>query len=139
MPKDDLCTENDIDLLRMFLISVFILKIALKLYNFLLGSGFESIPLFLLDTLIEKQLVVEIEVAFRHDLEQRFAIKVDVGVLLVGLVVDVWVRETKSPAMYPLDMMRPLHSFPAIVLTPWIRMMSPHLIVYCSYDIQDIS
>lgn len=36
-------------------------------------------------------------------------------------------------------MMSPLHSLPGMVLTPWIRMMSPHLMVYCSSDMQDIS
>jgi len=82
---------------------------------------------------------MQIEVAFGHDLEERLAVEVDIFVLLVGLIVDVGVGESRWVRMYPLDMMSPLKPFSGIVLTPWILIISPHLIVYCSYDMQDIS
>jgi hypothetical protein len=76
-------------------VSVLIFEIADELDDLLLGPLLEGIALLLLDGFVEKQLVVQIEVAFGHDLEERLAVEVDVLVLLVGLVVDVGVCETK--------------------------------------------
>ncbi len=79
----------------MVFVSVLIFEIADELDDLLLGPLLEGIALLLLDGFVEKQLVVQIEVAFGHDLEERLAVEVDVLVLLVGLVVDVGVCETK--------------------------------------------
>ena len=138
MAKDYLWSELNVDFIRVVLVSVFILQIAHELHDLLLRPFFERVTLFILQVLVEK-LVMEIEVAFGKDLKERFAIEVYVLVLLVGLVVDVGICEAELWRRYPLDMISPLHSLPAIVLTPWILMMSPHFIVYCSYDMQDIS
>ena len=101
----------------MVLVSVFILQIAHELHDLLLRPFFERVTLFILQVLVEK-LVMEIEVAFGQDLKERFAIEVYVLVLLVGLVVDVGICEAELWRRYPLDMISPLHSLPAIVLTP---------------------
>ena len=138
MAKDYLWSELNVDFIRVVLVSVFILQIAHELHDLLLRPFFERVTLFILQVLVKK-LVMEIEVAFGKDLKERFAIEVYVLVLLVGLVVDVGICEAELWRRYPLDMISPLHSLPAIVLTPWILMMSPHFIVYCSYDMQDIS
>lgn len=78
---------------------------------------------------------MEVEVAFGEDLEERLAVEVDLVVVLVGLVVDIGVGETACRRRYPLEMMSPLAYLSRTVLTPWMRMMSPHFIV-CYYDIR---
>jgi len=52
---------------------------------------------------------MQIKVAFGYDLEERFSIKIDVFILLIGLIVDIWICETEWLNAYPLEMMRPLH------------------------------
>jgi hypothetical protein len=89
-----------------------------------------------LEVLVVEELVVQVEVALGQDLEERLAVEVDLVVVLVGLVVDVRVRKTASPAKYPFEIIRPFASLSRTVLTPWIRMMSPHFIVSCYYDIR---
>lgn len=90
----------------------------------------------LLEVLIVEQLVVEVEVALGKHLEERLSVKVDLVVVLVGLIVDVGIGEAEWDWKYPLEMMRPLAYLSRLVLTPWILMMSPHLMVYCYYDIR---
>ena len=90
----------------------------------------------LLEVLIVQQLIVEVKVALGQHLEETLAIKVNLVVVLVGLIVDIGICETKWQWWYPLDMMRPLAYLSWVVLTPWILMMSPHLMVYCYYDIR---
>ena len=89
-----------------------------------------------LQILIVLQLVVKVEVALGQYLEKRLAVEVDLVVVLVGLVVDIRVSESAWCVAYPLEMMSPLASLSRTVLTPWIRTMSPHFIVYCYYDIR---
>lgn len=79
---------------------------------------------------------MEVEVALGQHLEEGLAIKVDLVVVLIVLVVDIGICETKWAGKYPLEMMRPLAYLSRFVLTPWILMMSPHLMVYCYYDIR---
>ncbi len=61
---------------------------------------------------------MEVEVALGNDLEQRFAIKIDLVVLRVGLIVDVRVSESEWTSLYPFEMMSPLAYLPGTVLTP---------------------
>jgi hypothetical protein len=90
----------------------------------------------LLEVLVIHELIVEVEVALGEDLEERLAVEVDFIVVLVGLVVDVGVGETGLGRVYPLEMIRPFAYLSRMVLTPWIRMISPHLMVYCYSDIR---
>jgi hypothetical protein len=90
----------------------------------------------LLQILIVLQLIVKVEVALGQYLEKRLAVEVDLVVVLIGLVVDIGVGEAALYVLYPLEMMSPLASLSRTVLTPWIRTMSPHFIVYCYYDIR---
>lgn len=46
-----------------------------------------------LEVLIVEKLVVEVEVTFGQNLEERLAVEVDLVVVLVGLVVDIGVGE----------------------------------------------
>jgi hypothetical protein len=79
---------------------------------------------------------VEVEVALRKYLEEGLTIEIDLVVFFVVLVVYVWIGKAKYNRKYPLEMMRPFASLSRIVLTPCIRMMSPHLMVYCYSDIR---
>jgi hypothetical protein len=71
---------------------------------------------------------MEIEVAFRNDLEERFSVEVDFVVVAIGLIVDIRIGESRSKERYPLEMIRPFISLSRIVLTPCRRRMSPHFI-----------
>ena len=61
--------------------------------NLLLAPLSECGFFFFFDLFIEKQLVVEVEVAFGDDLEERLSVEVDFVVVVIGLVVDVGICE----------------------------------------------
>lgn len=84
-----------VDFIWMLPILVLVDEVANKLGDFFLRTFFECVSLLLFDCVVVEQLIVEIEVAFGYDLEERFSIEVDVFILLVGLVVDVGICETE--------------------------------------------
>lgn len=128
MSEDGFCAVYDVDSFGMLLVLVFAFEIVIEHGDFILGSFAEIGFLFFLDLFIEEQLVVEVEITLWDDLEEGFAVKVDLVVLFKGLIVDVGVSESASEANYPFEMMRPFASLPGTVLTPWRRMISPHFI-----------
>ena len=77
---------------------------------------------------------MDVEVGVRYDLEKRLSVKVDVVEVTVLLVVDVRVSESALEGTYPLEMIRPLDFYCSCLLrfTPWMRIRSPHLSVFCS-------
>jgi hypothetical protein len=94
-----------------------------------MGSG-------VLEVLVVEELVVQVEVALGQHLEEGLAVEVDLVVVFEGLVVYVRIGEAEFMGTYPLEMMSPFASLSRLVLTPWILMMSPHLMVSCYYDIR---
>lgn len=112
------CAVCDINYFWMLLILVLRFEIAIELSNLFFGAFSEIGFFLLLDLLVEEQLVVEIEVTLGNYLEERFAVEIDLVVVRVGLVVDIWVGESACTNMYPFEIISPLSSLPGTVLTP---------------------
>ena len=79
------------------------------------------------------ELIMDIEVGLWHDLEERLSVEIDVVEFWVLLIVDIGVCETSWGDGYALEMISPLEFDCSCLLrfTPWIRMISPHLSVFC--------
>ena len=95
MLEDNFCTIGDTNCFRVILIRVLSFEIGGQLGDLLLAPLPESSLFFFFDFLIEQQLVVEVEVAFGNDLEERLSVEVDLVVVVISLVVDVGISESE--------------------------------------------
>lgn len=117
-----------VDCLWMLAILVFRFEIAIELSDLFFCTVAKTSFFLFLNLLVEEELIMKIEVTLRNYLEERFTVKIDFVVVLIGLIVNIWVSESISSSNYPLEMIRPLFGFPGTVLTPWRRIISPHWI-----------
>ena len=136
MPKNHLGIVDHVNFLGMFLVGVFALEVGVELLLLVFASLSQCWFFLFFDPLVEEELIVEIEVAFGDDLEERLPVEIDFVVVIIGLVVDIGVGESEWEQGYPLDMISPFIYLPGTVLTPCNLRISPHFIFSCASDIK---
>ena len=95
MPKNHLGIVDHVNFLGMFLVGVFALEVGVELLLLVFASLSQCWFFLFFDPLVEEELVVEIEVAFGDDLEERLPVEIDLVIVIIGLVVDIGVGESE--------------------------------------------